>query len=222
MPLPEEIAGNKDLSVDPGDSFYDYCNGTWLKNNPIPATGSSGGIYDQSGAMEQRVKQLASEVPAIGRFIELREAKSGQPEATKVYLDALKARFPKPKTKEEAFITMGKMMAEGINLWQNPLVPTWNMVWKEGRLLGTITPYIDLIPNLPDIPKELDPAQFVPLLSTKAGEAQSAESLIVKGLGEDPSLFVSNPQWNLYWEKMEARSLDELCSLIDDAWDYYE
>ena len=55
LPLPEEMAGNKDLSVDPGDSFYDYCNGNWLKNNPIPATGSSGGIYDQSGAMEQRV-----------------------------------------------------------------------------------------------------------------------------------------------------------------------
>ena len=28
---------NMDLSVKPGDDFYIYANGTWLKNNPIPA-----------------------------------------------------------------------------------------------------------------------------------------------------------------------------------------
>nr|WP_026063310.1 M13 family metallopeptidase [Pedobacter arcticus] len=28
---------NMDLSVKPGDDFYTYANGTWLKNNPIPA-----------------------------------------------------------------------------------------------------------------------------------------------------------------------------------------
>jgi Predicted metalloendopeptidase len=41
-----EIETNKDRSVDPGDSFYDYCNGSWLKSHPIPATGTIGGVYD--------------------------------------------------------------------------------------------------------------------------------------------------------------------------------
>jgi putative endopeptidase len=29
--------GNMDLSVKPGDDFFQYANGTWMKNNPIPA-----------------------------------------------------------------------------------------------------------------------------------------------------------------------------------------
>src|ERR1700761_7245236 len=27
---------NMDLSVKPGDNFFEYANGTWVKNNPIP------------------------------------------------------------------------------------------------------------------------------------------------------------------------------------------
>ena len=29
---------NMDFSVKPGDNFYLYANGNWLKNNPIPAS----------------------------------------------------------------------------------------------------------------------------------------------------------------------------------------
>lgn len=53
LPLPADLETSKDLSVKPGDSFYDYCNGTWLKNTPIPATGATGGMYDQDAAMKQ-------------------------------------------------------------------------------------------------------------------------------------------------------------------------
>lgn len=34
LPLPPEMETNKDRSIDPGDSFYDYCNGNWLRNTP--------------------------------------------------------------------------------------------------------------------------------------------------------------------------------------------
>ena len=46
-PYPDEYTANKDLSVQPGNSFFDYCNGTWLKNNPIPddQTKNIGGLY---------------------------------------------------------------------------------------------------------------------------------------------------------------------------------
>ena len=35
-----------DRSVTPGDDFFDYANGTWLKNNPIPADKSRYGMFN--------------------------------------------------------------------------------------------------------------------------------------------------------------------------------
>lgn len=38
---------NMDLSVKPGDNFYKYANGTWLKNTPIPASETRWGSFNQ-------------------------------------------------------------------------------------------------------------------------------------------------------------------------------
>lgn len=38
------LAANMNASVDPGVDFFEYANGGWLKNNPIPATEASWGI----------------------------------------------------------------------------------------------------------------------------------------------------------------------------------
>ena len=37
---------NMNLKVRPGDNFEEYVNGTWLKNNKIPADKSSYGVFD--------------------------------------------------------------------------------------------------------------------------------------------------------------------------------
>jgi putative endopeptidase len=37
---------NMDLSVKPGDNFYLYANGSWLKNNPVPASKTRWGSFD--------------------------------------------------------------------------------------------------------------------------------------------------------------------------------
>ena len=79
MKLSTLLTAGKDLSIKPGDNFYDYCNGTWLKNTPIPATSAVGGIYEQATAMEARVKELRTKVPDIEKFYSLKEAASGQP-----------------------------------------------------------------------------------------------------------------------------------------------
>ncbi len=39
-------AAGMDLSVKPGDDFYDYANGTWAKNTPIPADKSNYGAFN--------------------------------------------------------------------------------------------------------------------------------------------------------------------------------
>lgn len=37
---------NMDLSVKPGDNFYLYANGNWIKNNPVPASKTRWGSFD--------------------------------------------------------------------------------------------------------------------------------------------------------------------------------
>lgn len=37
---------NMDLTVKPGDNFYQYANGTWIKNNPVPSSKTRWGSFD--------------------------------------------------------------------------------------------------------------------------------------------------------------------------------
>ncbi len=41
---PDVVAANIDASVNPGDDFFDYANGSWLKSHQIPASEASWGI----------------------------------------------------------------------------------------------------------------------------------------------------------------------------------
>ena len=40
-------SANLDVTVKPGDNFYQYANGGWLKNNPIPADKSRFGAFEE-------------------------------------------------------------------------------------------------------------------------------------------------------------------------------
>jgi len=54
---------NMDLSVKPGDNFFQYANGTWLKNNPVPASKTRWGSFDVLREESvQRLKNLLEEV----------------------------------------------------------------------------------------------------------------------------------------------------------------
>ena len=43
-PLPDVVAPDIDKSVNPGDDFFAFANGAWLKTHPIPASESNWGI----------------------------------------------------------------------------------------------------------------------------------------------------------------------------------
>ena len=61
-------AAGMDLSVKPGDDFYDYANGTWAKNTPIPADKSNYGAFntldDLSRTRTRAILDAAKDDPA--------------------------------------------------------------------------------------------------------------------------------------------------------------
>ena len=136
LPIPEDYIAGKDSSVDPGDSFFDYCNGGWLRRqDPHPASNISG-PYDGVVAMGQRLEQLKSSVPDIGRFYQLMDNIYSQPEKELAFINAKKAAVRKPSSKEEAFRAIGKMMAEGAPFYY----PGFYLVWQDGQFHGVILP----------------------------------------------------------------------------------
>src|SRR5580698_5367363 len=50
------LTSNIDTSIKPGDDFFLYANGLWIKNNPIPADESSWGIGEL--VREENYKRL--------------------------------------------------------------------------------------------------------------------------------------------------------------------
>lgn len=58
-------AANMDKSVKPGDNFYLYANGDWLKNNPVPASKTRWGSFDvlRQNSLE-RLRKLCEDAAA--------------------------------------------------------------------------------------------------------------------------------------------------------------
>ena len=54
-----------DLKVKPGDSMFDFAEGTWLRNHPIPADKTGAGYnYELPDEIEQQVKKMVEDVTA--------------------------------------------------------------------------------------------------------------------------------------------------------------
>ncbi|HLA63262.1 MAG TPA: M13 family metallopeptidase, partial [Rhodothermales bacterium] len=53
-PLPGLDAAGMDLTVRPGDDFFGYANGTWLRETEIPASRSSFGAFNIAAAQAER------------------------------------------------------------------------------------------------------------------------------------------------------------------------
>ena len=56
---------NMDISVKPGDNFYLYANGNWIKNNPVPPSKTRWGSFDVLRLnSSERLRQLAEAAAA--------------------------------------------------------------------------------------------------------------------------------------------------------------
>src|SRR5947209_8748550 len=56
---------NMDRSVKPGDNFFRYANGTWLKNHSIPASKTSWGSFTElREESSRRMQKLLTEAAA--------------------------------------------------------------------------------------------------------------------------------------------------------------
>ncbi|HEX8467891.1 MAG TPA: M13 family metallopeptidase [Allosphingosinicella sp.] len=65
------VAASMDKTVSPGDDFFAYANGTWVKNTPIPQDRSSiGGFYIADQERERQTRELLTSIlaskPAAG------------------------------------------------------------------------------------------------------------------------------------------------------------
>ncbi len=217
-PYPADYTANKDLSVHPGDSFYDYCNGTWLMNHPIPddPNKSLGGIYAAKEAMEERVEEVKKSVPDISHFFTLTDHMHDYSKESRDYITAQMAKYKKPATKEEAYRTLGKMFKDGID------VVNLSLIWDKDKLKAVILPASKVIDTEQYI-QQLQSQERRSLSVTRAGGGETALTWLAEGMGIDPTMLQMSEaeilQWNDVWESC---TLDDLYQMMQDSWLFYK
>ena len=215
-PYPDEYTGNKDLSVNPGDSFFDYCNGTWLKKNPIPAdpTKNLGGLYAAEAKMNERVEQLKKDVPDMGKFFALMDHIHDYPTESRAYIEAEMAKMKKPSSKEEAYRAIGKLYLEGINVLDAGVF----LIWDKDKLKLILSP-IDFPENDETTILRLQSQERHSLSQTRAGGNTSIPALLAEGMGVDAALLEVTDEemevWTKYWNKY---STDDLYQAMQRGW----
>ncbi len=97
---PDILAANLDSSIKPGDDFFEYANGGWLKKNPIPGEQSSWGIANV--VIEEnlrRLKEISEKAAATNAAKGSNDQKIGDfwmmaMDSTKIEADGLKPIQP--------------------------------------------------------------------------------------------------------------------------------
>lgn len=211
---PDDYLANKDLSVQPGNSFFDYCNGTWLKKNPIPDDPKKdiGGLYAAKEAMDVRVQELKKTVPDIGRFFTLSDHMHDYSQESRDYITSLAAKYKKPATKEEAYRTLGKMFMDGIDVIQA------SPIWDKDRMKLAIVPMSASIINTQENIEQLKSQQRRSLSTTRANSGETALKLVAEGMGVDPAMLqvseVEILQWKSCWD---SYTVDDLYQIMQSG-----
>ena len=218
-PLKYTYDENKDTSVEPGNSFFDYCCGAWLKGHPTPVDPNEniGGMYDAMKVMKERERELKAEQPDIHNFYKLSDEIYANSEASRAYINEKRGVLVKPKTKEEAYRMIGKMYMEGVDV----LHISVQMKRDKDTYLAV------LVPN-PKTSQKLTYTQMEKAIENSEATSRSANgspacSLVAQGMDIDESMIWqdanTNERWQYVWERY---SLDDLYRMMQEAWMYYE
>ena len=173
---PFPMDGNKDLTVAPGDDFFRYCNGTWLKNASIPEGKKIyGGLFTAVNQAKERMAALYEEDPILSRIMADANAMFSGKEASQAYVDKLLESVPDPATTtaDEYIRLIGQFAKTGVE----DLLIVYPMEEHE-----TVT--ISIIPEcfleIMDQDKVVDP-------SPNGERSRHFISLLAQGLGIDPA-----------------------------------
>jgi predicted metalloendopeptidase len=112
---------NMDMSVKPGDNFFKYVNGTWLKNTEIPADKSNYGSFNILGDLSNdRVKGIIEASSAKPAAKGSEEQKIGDFYAAFMDTDAINAAGLSPVKADLEKIAAASTHAEAAALMGNP------------------------------------------------------------------------------------------------------
>jgi len=79
-----------DKTVVPGEDFYRYANGTWLKNNPVPASESRWGSFNQVAERNNEVLRQILESAAANKSSKPESAEQKVGTFYRLFIDTLK------------------------------------------------------------------------------------------------------------------------------------
>ena len=114
---PFPMDANKDLTVAPGDDFFRYCNGSWLRNATIPPGKIIyGGMFVATNLAKDRMNALYEEDPLLSRVMADANAMFSGKEASRAYINQLLESVPDPaSTSTDEYIRLiGQLTRMGV------------------------------------------------------------------------------------------------------------
>lgn len=119
-PSPEadsySFVDDMDESVAPGDDFYQYVIGSWLKDHPVSETGSQGTMAEQDRLGTTWLKSILNESspdPVVADLFRRVKTASADREGNIALLHAKTAAIAALDGREEVVKAMGQLMAQG-------------------------------------------------------------------------------------------------------------
>ena len=201
-PLPFPLEADKDLTVQPGDNFWQYCNGAWYAQTETPDDDAVGALYDMQPVMDGLVETISAKDPSLKKFFELLSHMYEDQEEGAAYVAALQAQFPATaQTQEEACKLLGQMIAHGLTPIQLELTTDF----KDGKLIGMLSvsklalPYKYAFSDLPEA------------VRTQTG-------WVVEGMGLNPQDIYFNDISMMLLSSLPGMSAEQIMSLIPMGW----
>ena len=193
---PFPITENRDLSAQPGDDFWQYCNGAWDAKTPIPAAGAVGGLYDMGGVMSALEQSVIAEDPSLKHYFKLRDEKYAHPDEANAFMQSIMAKYPAAGTKEEALRTLGKLIMDG--LCPSPFALELVNDWKDGEIVALLAPNGTTYKY-----------SFADL-GTRDADLQSTARYILEGMELDPDKVYFNDYSEIMLNALKNASVVEL------------